>query len=93
MGLWLGLWCLTPLSTLFQLYRSVLLVEETGGPGENDRPTRSKKQILFLIEISVIFLPVLINYRVRLYIFLMFHVNLLFSLKYVDRNSTKRHSP
>ena len=25
-------WCVTPLSTIFQLYRSVLLVEETGGP-------------------------------------------------------------
>ena len=32
-GLWLGLWCLTPLSTIFQLD-----VEETGIPGENHRP-------------------------------------------------------
>jgi hypothetical protein len=50
---------LTPLSTIFQLYRggqlywwrkleypekttwSVLLVEETGGPGENHRPVAS----------------------------------------------------
>ena len=33
----LGLWFLTLLSTIFQLYRggSVLLVEETRGPGEN----------------------------------------------------------
>ena len=31
--------CLTPLSTIFQLYRwSILLVEETGVPGENHRP-------------------------------------------------------
>ena len=43
---WLGLalWCLTPLSTIFQLCRgsqSVLFVEETGGPGENHRPVAS----------------------------------------------------
>ena len=30
----LDLWCLTPLSTIFQ-WRSVLLVEENGVPGEN----------------------------------------------------------
>jgi hypothetical protein len=34
----LGLWCLMPLSTIFQ---SVLLVEETGIPGENHRPAES----------------------------------------------------
>jgi len=36
----LGLWCLTPLSTIFKLYRGdqFLLVEGTGVPGENHRP-------------------------------------------------------
>ena len=32
-------WCLTPLSTIFQ---SVLLEEETEGPGENHRPVASQ---------------------------------------------------
>jgi hypothetical protein len=31
----LELWCLMPLSTIFQLWWSVLLVEETGVPREN----------------------------------------------------------
>jgi len=36
---WFSLWCLTSLSTIFQLYRGcVLLVEETGVPEENHRP-------------------------------------------------------
>ena len=40
----LGLWCLTPLSTLFQVYRwgLVLLVEETRVPVENHRPAVSQ---------------------------------------------------
>ena len=46
---WLGLWYLKPLSTIFQLYcgsRLVLLVEETGVPWENHRPVASHWQSL-----------------------------------------------
>jgi hypothetical protein len=40
----LGLWCLTPLSTIFKLYRdSVLLVEETG---ENHQVTNKLYHIM-----------------------------------------------
>ena len=48
--LWLGLWCLTSLST-------ILLVVETGVPGENNRPTESHSQtlshILYRIHLGV----------------------------------------
>ena len=38
-----GLWCLTSLSTI---YRSVLLVEKTGVPGENHWPVTSHWETL-----------------------------------------------
>ena len=41
-GLWLESWCLMPLPTR----RSVLLIEETGVPGENYRPVASHWQTL-----------------------------------------------
>ena len=54
-------WCLTQLSTIFQLYHdSVILVEETGEPGENHGPVASHWQTsshhvvhLSLIEIQI----------------------------------------
>ena len=45
-----GLWCLMPLSTIFQLYImwAVLLVEETGVPGEKHRSVSSHRQTLVM---------------------------------------------
>ena len=42
------LWCLTPLSTIISVisWRSVLLVEETGGPGKNHRSIKGHWQTL-----------------------------------------------
>ena len=38
----IGLWCLTPLSTIFHISRrTVLLVEESGVSGENHSPIAS----------------------------------------------------
>ena len=43
----LCLWCLTSLSTIFQLYHGCrLYVEETGIPGENHRPVTSLTETL-----------------------------------------------
>ena len=45
-----GLWCLTPLSTIFQ-WQSVLLVEETGVPRENHWSVTSHWQTLSHIKL------------------------------------------
>jgi hypothetical protein len=46
-----GLWCLMPLSTIFQLYRCVQfqLVEETGVPGENYRPAEGTDKLYHIM--------------------------------------------
>jgi hypothetical protein len=50
----LGLWCLTPFSTIFPVisWRSVLLMDETRVSGENYRPAASHWQTLSLNVVS-----------------------------------------
>jgi len=57
-GLVLVLWCLMPLSTIFQLYCvSVLLMGETRGPGENHRSVTSHSLTDKLYHIMLYTLP------------------------------------
>jgi hypothetical protein len=46
------LWCLAPLNISVISWRSVLLVEETGVPGENHRPAASDRQTLLHVVSS-----------------------------------------
>jgi hypothetical protein len=49
-----GLWCLTTLSTIFQIYRGVVsLVDETGVPGENRRPDTYKLYHIMLYRVHL----------------------------------------
>ena len=50
----LGLGCLTPLSTIFQLYRGgVLLVEEARVPVENHRPVADQLYHIMLYQVHL----------------------------------------
>jgi hypothetical protein len=74
-----GLWCLTRLATIFQLYRdSQFYWWETGGPGENHRPAASHCQTLLHNVVSstprlsgTILVMCLVTYQISLQIHLL----------------------
>ena len=61
-GLAYVLWCLTPFSTIFQLYRGgqFLLVEETGVPGENHRSVTDKLYHIMTYRVRMMFIVFMI---------------------------------